>query len=458
MSTLVPTAFDWPSWAELLRVLSLSAGFNTTVVQIGVTLLGIAAGVVGTFAVLRKRALMGDALSHAALPGIAIAFLVAVAFGGEGRSTPVLLTGAAVSGVIGVLIIQGLVRHTRLPEDAAIGAVLSVFFGAGFVILSFIQTLGTGDQGGIGKFIYGQTAAMSLGDALVIGAVAAFVTLAATLLFKEFRLVCFDQEFAGTQGWSISLIDLLMMALVVAVTVVGLRAVGLILVVALIIIPAAAARFWTERLSVMTALAAVIGGASGYLGASASALFPRFPAGAIIVLVAGALFLVSLFLAPARGVLAAALRQARLRVEVSSQHVLRAIYEALETGRVDQGGGVELAGLRRARSWSSLSLRLVLRWLAWRGRVHLSATTAELTDLGRREALRVTRNHRLWEQFLVAHADIAPSHVDHSADLVEHVLSPDMVAELERQLAASGRLPRYLGVPASVHELSPAAG
>ena len=451
MTRLGGTSIEWPSIEQIIRVLTLQAGHNTSVVMIGVALLGLAAGTVGTFAILRKRAMMSDTLSHATLPGIGLAFLTAVALGAHGRSLPVLLAGAAVSGVVGVLVVQFIARNTRLPEDAAMGAVLSVFFGAGFVLLSFIQTLGTGAEGGISKFIYGQTAAMSVEDAQVIGLVALASTIAAALLFKEFRLVCFDPDFARAQGWPVSLIDLLMMGLVVMVTVIGLQAVGLILIIALVIIPAAAARFWTERLWVMTLAAAGFGAASGYVGAALSALLPRFPAGGIIVLVAGLLFLASLFLAPKRGVLAASLRHFRLRIDIESQHVLRGLCEAAEARGLAPGGQVPLPALRVVRAWSSAWRSVVLLRLKTRGLIERRGDHVWLTEAGQKEASRLTRNHRLWEEFLVSHADLAPSHVDRSADLVEHILDHDLVARLEEQLAAAGRLPGSVRVPRSVH-------
>jgi manganese/zinc/iron transport system permease protein len=444
--------------ADLVPVLTFRAGYNTSVVLLGVSLLGIAAGLVGTFAMLRKRALMSDTLSHASLPGIAIAFLLAVALGHSGRNLWLLLAGAAVSGVLGVLTVQFIVRNTRLPADAAMGAVLSVFFGAGFVLLSYIQTLDTGDQGGIAKFIYGQTAAMTALEASAIAVVALLAAVGTVALFKEFRLVCFDPEFADAQGWPVSTVDLLMMALVVAVTVVGLRAVGLILVVALLVIPPAAARLWSERLTTVTLVSALFGGLSGYLGAATSAVAPGFPAGAVIVLVAGGLFLLSLLLAPARGVIAAGLRLTRLRLDVAVQHVLRALYESVERGHVALDRPIALGRLRGLRSWPRPWLAFVIRLLAWRGLVRTEPAGVALTPAGRTQALRITRNHRLWEQFLVSCADLAPSHVDHSADLVEHVLSPELVARLERELATLGRLPRQLGVPPSVHPVPASVG
>jgi manganese/zinc/iron transport system permease protein len=450
----------WPGWTELLRVLAFQGGYNTSLVLLGVTLLGAAAGTVGSFALLRRRALMSDVLSHASLPGLCLAFLAAVALGASGRSLPVLLAGAAATGILGVLAVQAL--SARLPEDAAMGAVLSTFFGAGFVLLSFIQNLGTGEEGGLAKFIYGQTAAMAVPDALAILLVALGAVAVTALLFKEFRLACFDPDFAQAQGFAVGRIDLALMALVVAVTVVGLRAVGLILSIALLIIPAAAARFWSERLWVVTLLAALFGALSGYLGAAASALLPRFPAGGVIVLVAGAVFVLSLLLAPARGVLATAVRHARLRLRIASQHLLRAALEAGERTGDGPAAPVPLAELRLHRRFGRAFLALVLASLRLRGlAARAEGGAVLLTEAGRREALRVTRNHRLWERFLVDHAELAPSHVDHSADLVEHVLSPAMVAELERQLAAAAaaegsaaRQQRHVGLPPSVHPLS----
>jgi manganese/zinc/iron transport system permease protein len=283
---------DW--LATFLQVVTLRGGYNTIVVMIGVSLLGVAAGAIGAFALLRKRAMMSDVLSHATLPGIGVAFLVAIALGANGRSLPVLLTGATIAAVVAALTVQWLSRSARLPEDAAMGAVLSVFFGLGAVLLSFIQTLRTGAEGGLSHFILGQTAAMSAQDAVLIGVVAAGVILAIVLLGKEFRIVCFDPEFGAVQGWPIARIDLMLMALVVIVAVIGLQAVGMLLIVALMIVPAAAARQLTDNLWVMVALSALMGGFSAWVGAALSATFPRAPAGGLIVLVAGGVFLLSL--------------------------------------------------------------------------------------------------------------------------------------------------------------------
>jgi len=434
LSSIAEVAAAWPSGGEVWEVVSFQGGYNTSVVVLATTLLGVAAGIVGVFALLRKRSLMADALSHATLPGIGLAFIAAYAVGGEGRSLPWLLGGAAATGVLGVLCIQWLLRYTRLGEDASIGLVLSVFFGAGAVVMSVIQTLSTGNAAGLSQFIYGQTAAINARDAWLMGGIAAAAVLAAAVLLKEFALVSFNDAFAKVDGWPVSLIDLLMMALVVVVTVAGLQAVGLILVVAMLIIPAVAARFWTERLWVLVVLAGVIGGLSGYLGSATSALLPRKPAGAVIVLTAGAIFVVSMMAAPRRGVIAAGVRRLRLRLRIATDHLLELAYLSGQ-GRVGAEG---LARLKRERAWGAW-LTLLAGVVVWRrglGRLSVDEFTA--TAAGVERGRQVARNHRLWEQYLVSYADIAPSHLDWTVDQVEHVLSEGLIDELERSLSERG--------------------
>ncbi len=436
--SITDTTLEWPSWVEFVRVLSLR-DYNTRVVVLGTVLLGTAAGVVGTFAYLRKRALMGDALSHATLPGIAAVFLWL-----GSKDLPILIAGAAASGVLGVLAVIALRQVPRIRADAAIGIVLSVFFGAGMVLFSFVQQMRTGNEAGLQTFIYGKAAAMLQGDAVLIGACGLMVISVAAALFKEFRLVCFDQAFASASGFHVVFIDLIMMALVVLTTVVGLQAVGLILIVALLIIPAASARFWTDGLLVMTLLAALIGAVSGWLGSTFSALLPRLPTGAVIVMCAGLIFFVSMLLAPRRGVVASLMRRWMLQRKIGYQHLLRALVEREEMEGED--AAIELRRLLRARSWSPKILRRIIRRAVREGAVvRVGQDGLRLTTGGRVEATRILRNHRLWEMYLIRYADIAPSHVDRDADEVEHVLSEAIVRELERAMDA------VVNVPPSPH-------
>lgn len=297
----------------LIEALTLQLGYNATLVTIGAALLGLAAGATGTFLFLGKRALVSDAISHATLPGVALAFMAMVALGGDGRALPGLLLGSAISSAVGLLCVSALTNRTRLSEDAAIGAVLSVFFGLGVVLLTVIQSMSAGRQAGLEGFLLGSTAGMLWSDALVIAGGGAIVLLLAMLLRRPMTIVAFDPEFAAGAGMNVRRIELAMMGLALAITVVGLKIVGLILIVALLIIPPAAARFWTDRASGVIALAGVIGAVSGYGGAAISATAPGLPTGPVIVLVAAGVFTLSLFAAPRRGVMAVALRRHKVR-------------------------------------------------------------------------------------------------------------------------------------------------
>ena len=309
----------------LVDALLLQSGYNATLVTIGAALLGAAAGSSGTFLFLRKRALVSDATAHATLPGVCLAFMIMVALGGDGRNLIGLLTGSAISATIGLLAVEWMARRTRLAEDAAIGAVLSVFFGFGVVLLTVIQTMSSGKQAGLESFLLGSTAGMLFQDAIVIAIGGALAILVLLLLRRPMTLVAFDSEFATASGINVSRIDLAMMGLVMAVTVIGLKLVGLILIVAMLIIPPVTARLWSNRTETVIWIAGAVGLLTGYLGAAISASAPNLPTGPIIVLVCFALFLASLLVSPNRGVLAAFLRHRRFQRRVHHRQGLLAM-------------------------------------------------------------------------------------------------------------------------------------
>lgn len=412
--------------------------YNSRIVVLGTAMLGAAAGLVGSFTLLRKRALMGDALSHATLPGIALAYMVTVAWGGDGKSLPVLMLGATISGLAGVGCILWIRRQTRIKEDAALGIILSVFFGLGVCLLGIIQKMETGHAAGLEAFIYGKTASMRLLDVQWIAGAASLCLLACLLFAKELKLLCFDEGFAGSEGYWVTGLDSLLMGMVVLISIVGLQAVGLILIIALLVIPAAAARFWTQRLSTMTVLSALIGAASGIVGAIASGLFSSLPSGAMIVLVCATFFLFSLVLGSQRGLVVRWWRRFQLARSVRRQHLLRAVYELIDwkTGAnsTDRQIPIPISQLYPRRSWTMSQLQTEIRRAENQGLLQKNNAQVQLTETGFAVAERLTHQHRLWELFLIHYAEIAPSRVDRDADAIEHVLEPETIKELERLL------------------------
>ena len=429
-----------PELSDIWNVLILR-DYNTRLVVICTILLGCACGLMGGFLLLRKRSLMGDTVSHATLPGVGLSFMLLVALGGDGKSLPILLAGAGITGVIGCAAVLFIREQTRIKDDAAMGIVLSVFFGAGVAILGVIQKMPEGSAAGLESFIYGKTASMVMSDFQILVFITVCVITCSLLLFKEFRLLCFDENFAAVLGWPVKFLDILLLALTTAVTVAGLQAVGLILIIAFLITPAAAARFWTNQLDRMLMLSALIGAASGWIGASLSAFFPRLPAGAVIVLVAALFFVVSMLIGTERGVMIRFLRQSQLEKRMGRQHLLRALYEILEGGRVTEELIIRTVPFRQIlgrRTWSDRHLRYYIRRAYNEGLVEApnKADSILLTETGLVEAKQATRNHRLWEMYLIEYADVATSRVDRDADMVEHILGDKIVMRLENKLQA----------------------
>ena len=440
---------------DLIRVFTFQ-DYNTRVVVAGTTLLGLAAGLIGTFLVLRRRALLSDTLSHATLPGIALAFMVMTIATGDGKHLPALIIGAALFAVIGTASVLAIQRFSRLKDDAALGIVLSVYFGLGIALMGMATRMDAGNAAGLSSFIYGKTASMLFSDAILIAITALIAALACLLLFKEFSLICFDADYGRTQGWPVARLDFLMMTLVVLVTVIGLQAVGLILVVALLIIPAAAARFWTHRLRLLLLLSGIFGALSGFLGSGISALMANLPAGAVIVLAASFFFLVSLFFGSARGLLRLGMDRLQLRRKIMNENLLRDLHEWTEAMAGNEEKQAPRAGaLLHRRAWSPHALKQTLKRLRRQGLVRQpNDGTIRLTESGDIAAREIVRRHRLWETYLITHADVAPGMVDLSADRIEHVLDPHLIRRLETLLdAGHAQKP-----PPSPHDLTAMKG
>jgi manganese/zinc/iron transport system permease protein len=396
----------------LWDALTLQLGYNATLVTLGAMMLGVGAGATGTYLYLSKRALVSDAISHATLPGVVLGFMVMVALGGEGRFLPGLMLGAALSAGLGLLAVTWLKTRTRLHEDAAIGAVLSVFFGFGVVLLTVVQVMDAGRQAGLETFLLGATAGMLRDEAVTIAAGGALVLALVRLLHRPMILVAFDPEYAVGQGMRLAHVDLAMMGLALAITVTGLKVVGLVLIVALLIIPPVAARFWSERAGNVVVIAGIIGGLAGYLGAAVSATAPDLPTGPLIVLAAFALFVLSLFVAPGRGVLAASVRHMRFQRRVH-----------LRQGLLALGAGQPV--------YEPLTLRLMRR-------AGLARADGVATEAGRAMAARARLDERRWQILRSDPAfEAAAARYDGLTPLDE-VLTGDQIAALDRGLGPEG--------------------
>ena len=296
--------------------------YTLRTISLGTAILGAICGMLGSFAVLRKQSLLGDAISHAALPGIAIAFLITGT-----KETNVLLIGALISGLIGAFWIRGITRRTHLKSDTALGLILSIFFGFGMLLLTYIQKQPNANQSGLDKFLFGQAATLLARDVWFMASVTLVCLLVLLLFWKEFKILLFDIDYAKTLGFNTKMIDILITSFIVLAIVLGLQTVGVVLMSAMLLAPAAAARQWTNSLGIMVVLAAVFGATSGVVGTAISASQNNLSTGPVIVLVAEAFVVFSFIFSPSRGLLFRQIRFIKNRKDLQLHKTLAFMFD-----------------------------------------------------------------------------------------------------------------------------------
>src|SRR5690554_643027 len=299
--------------------------YTLRTITLGTAVLGALTGMLGSFAVLRKQSLLGDAISHAALPGIALAFLFTGA-----KDSNVLLIGALISGLIGAFWIRGITTKTHLKADTALGLILSLFFGFGILLLTFIQKRPDANQAGLDKYLFGQAATLVESDVWLMACVAGLCVLVLMFFWKEFKILLFDKDYAQTLGFNTKFIDALITSFIVLAIVLGLQTVGVILMSAMLLAPAAAARQWTNSLGVMVFLAAIFGASAGVFGTAISATQNNLSTGPVIVLVASVFVLFSFVFSPSRGLLFKRIRLIRNRNDLELQKTLTFMYHIVQ--------------------------------------------------------------------------------------------------------------------------------
>jgi len=293
--------------------------YNAQWVLLSTLLLGMAAGAVGVLSYWKRQSLMSDTLSHAALPGVVIGFMIV-----GSKQLPIMLLAAAISALVGAWLVQTIRGSSRVKEDAAMGIVLSVFFGLGIMLLTFANRMPGGGQSGLDHFIFGQAAAMVQSDVVTMMLVAGIVLLIVVLLLKEWKITLFDASYAQGLGFSVKMMNSLYTALLVLVVVVGIQAVGVILLAALMIIPAVSARYWSNSFSIMLLLSVCFGGGAGVLGTLISTWGKGWPTGPFIVVTAAALFVVSLLFGTSKGLVTVWYYRRRKTIE-KQKYALKAV-------------------------------------------------------------------------------------------------------------------------------------
>ncbi len=414
-------------WENAIDFFSFSEA-NVVFVVLGTIILGSSAAVVGSFTFLRKRALIGDAIAHSILPGICLAFII-----GGTKNYLLLITGAFISGWISIILVDYITKRSKIKEDTAIGLILSVFFGFGVLLLTYIQQSGNAAQTGLDSFLFGKAASMVQQDVIIFSVISIILIVMVLLFYKELQLISFDENFARSVGLPVKGLIFMLSSLTVMAVVTGIQAVGVVLMAALLITPTAAAKYWSGYLPRILLLAAFFGGLSGFSGTFISYIAPNMPTGPWVVMVLSFIAFVSIFLAPKRGIVAKALLQRRHRMRIQDENILKTFFQIAEkTKSFGEPKTVDL--IKEKRFYTDKLILKILRRLKRYGYLHMHDKGYYLSSFGQKKAARLVKLHRLWELYLTDYLRIAPDHVHEDADTIEHLITPEIEKRLEEKL------------------------
>ncbi len=401
---------------------------NVIYVSLGTIILGASAAVVGSFTFLRKRALIGDAIAHAILPGICIAFL----FSGT-KNYFFLIIGAFISGWISILLVDYISKNSKIKEDTAIGLILSVFFGFGILLLTYIQQSGNAAQTGLDSFLFGKAASMVQQDVIIFSVISILLVITVTLFYKELQLISFDEAFGQSMGLPVKGLVFMLSSLTVLAVVTGIQAVGVVLMAALLITPTAAAKYWSGYLPRILVLAAFIGGFSGFSGTFISYIAPNMPTGPWVVMVLSIIAFGSILFAPKKGILAKWLKQIHHKHRIQDENIIKVFFQVAEAEK-SFGEPKTIEMIREKRFYTDKLIRRILKRLKRHGYLFQNSEGYYLSPFGQRKAARLVKLHRLWELYLTEYLRIAPDHVHEDADTIEHLITPELEKRLEEKL------------------------
>lgn len=432
---------EMPVLASVVDLLIPSSGSGKAV--LAAILLGAGCGLLGCFVVLRRVALMGDAVSHAVLPGVVAGLIYS-----PDRNPGIIFMFAALAGLLGAGLVRLMMVSTRLKSDAALGIVLATFFAFGIMWQSRNQQ----DTVGVMNFLFGNIGSIDASDLRMMLMTTSILVVTMFLLRRPLLMVSFDEGFSQGLGYPVRMLNGVFYFLLTFSVVVALQAVGVVLVSAMLITPAAAAYLLTDRFERMLLLSVLFGVGSGITGGLVSAEVDGLPTGPVIALCATALFGIIYLLAPRHGVLSRMMRTIRRRMRVRRENMLKAIYQIHEAEGFAHEE-VSVLMLARKRGQTEENVIKDCKALLSRGFIEMAedGVSLHLSRLGWKRAMEIVRNHRLWELYLTNEADYAEDHVHEDAEKIEHILEPGIVRQLEQHLDFPELDPHGKPIPQPAH-------
>ncbi len=415
--------------------------YTNRLVFICISILAITAGSMGNFVYVKRKSLIGDAIAHALLPGIAIAFLIA-----KEKNYFMLTLGATVAGLLAIYFAQYLIHATKIKSDTAIAITLSLFFGMGIVLMTYIQQSGLATQSGLDHYIFGSAASILKSDLYFILTLAVIVMLLLIIWYRGFFVHSFDPVFSQTIGFPSKLLNFLMNLTLVGVILIGLQTVGILLIVALLISPSSIASNFTPSFKKRIVIAIIAAFIATYIGVQLSFGFPKMPTGPWIVVSLSTMTFLALLFAPQNGIFARYLKKRRQRFKILHENILKTMYQINESS--PENKALSLAMIQTRRHIPTAQLRKGLQQLN-KNKLVTSTDNIEwkLTKLGASKGRRITRLHRLWELYLSEYMDIASDHVHDNAESIEHIITPEIEQKLQHKLKFPKEDPHQTTIP-----------
>lgn len=416
---------------------------NVRYVALAILLLGGVSGAVGTFNFLRKKTLVGETVAHSMLPGILIAFIL------SGVKDPfILIVGAAISGWLSILLVDYITRNSKIKGDSALAIVLSSFFGLGIVILTVIQRKLPREQSGLDHYIFGNAAAMSPNDSIVFGIVCVVVLLVVGWNYFSLKTMVFNKDYAQSVGMNTRWIETLISFITILSISVGVKAVGIVMMSAMLIIPPTAARFWTDKLGRMLLIGGAFGALSGWLGAFVSYSYNNMPTGPWAIVIISLIAFFSMLFAPKKGVVFLRWNKVLLKRRMNEENLLKAAVqlEIRGKGKLFNRRSISRRQFFDVRLWNRTIKRLRRKGMV--KKVHTGFT---LSTEGRAIGAEIDRRHKIWEVYLQRRMQMSIHLVHDEADTMEHFLTPEIEAEILKELGLCSRFNPLL----EIHEIVP---
>jgi manganese/zinc/iron transport system permease protein len=395
---------------------------STWYILISALFLSISSSILGSILFHRRQALVGDVIAHSVLPGVCIAYLLF-----QGKNLFWFLAGGSSTAFLATYFIQYLHRKKVLSEDVLLASTLSVFFGIGVLLLSYIQQLPWGNQSGIDRFIFGQASTLSSLDAQVIAIISIVVLVLFISSFRAIKVWVFDAQFASTLNFPFKMLEGIFVVLLCVLAMAGLQSVGIVLMSAMFVLPPSIAYFWKRSFVGGIVAASFVSFLASAIGIMLSLIIPHIPTGPAIVVSLFVMLIISVAFGKYNSLYNKLKDRRKHASKIDEEHVLKSIYKLIEASGENR---TDIYALHKQTKIPFYKIEKICNKFQKRKLIKFTKNEIVLTPAGKAASKRIVRLHRLWELYLSEYLQLPKDHLHESAEDIEHYITPEIEAHL----------------------------